>query len=267
MKNLMLFFPPFLGGTLLQVGVLERIAVPFFSFCLASSSTYIFNDILDADSDANHKKKKNRPIPAGAVSRTSAAMLGLGLAVSGVFLGIKVSNNFLILLFCYLFVSFLYSFKLKQYPIVDIFCISAGFIFRLQAGGDVFNVAVSEWLFLSVFLLALFLSTGKRVCEKRVLGENAGSHRKSLMVYSDGFLEGTMYMTGSAVLVTYTMYVISRHALIYTVPLCTFGLFRYIFLVKSGKYGDPTESLIRDRVLFGVGFVWAVMVGWGIYGR
>ncbi|MDD2337050.1 MAG: decaprenyl-phosphate phosphoribosyltransferase, partial [Geobacteraceae bacterium] len=129
-----------------------------------------------------------------------------------------------------------------------------------------FGVEISAWRFLSVFLRAIFLSTGKRLYEKNALGESAGHHRKSLESYPPGFLDGTMYMTGGAVLVTYTLYVIEHHVLIYTVPLCCFGLLRYIMRVKSGLGGDPTESLIRDVPLFVVGLLWTLMVGWGIYG-
>jgi hypothetical protein len=65
------------------------------------------------------------------------------------------------------------------------------------------------------------------------------------------------------------MYAITRHSslLLYSVPLCCFGLLRYIFRIKSGKSGDPTESLLRDIPLLIVGVVWVSMVGWGIYGR
>ena len=138
---------------------------------------------------------------------------------------------------------------------------------RLEAGGVAFTIDISEWLFLSVFLLALFLSTGKRLSEKIRLGTAAVKHRKTLNEYPEGFLEGVMYMTGAAVLVTYTMYVISRHSgmLLYTVPLCSFGLLRYILRIKSGMGGDPTESLLKDAPLLIVGALWTVMVGWGIY--
>jgi hypothetical protein len=132
----------------------------------------------------------------------------------------------------------------------------------------VMGIVVSEWLFLSVFLLSIFLSTGKRLGEKQLLGTMACNHRKVLAGYPEGFLEGTMYMTGASVLVTYSMYVILRHSplLLYSVPLCSFGLLRYILRVQSGKGGDPTEALTRDVPLLMVGFAWAVLVGWGIYG-
>jgi decaprenyl-phosphate phosphoribosyltransferase len=267
LKNLMLLFPPFLGGLIMQPGLAQKGFLPFISFCAASSSTYILNDILDSQNDAHHPAKKFRPIPSGAVNRNIALILGILLACTAITLAFLCSTTFLLLLLAYLAIIAAYSFRLKEMPVVDIFCISAGFLLRLQAGGEVFNVRISDWLFLSVFLLAVFLSTGKRLGERTMLGSGAGAHRKSLMAYPDGFLDGTMYMTGAAVLVTYTMYVISRHALIYTVPLCLFGLLRYIFLVKNGKSGDPTESLYKDKVLFVVGFSWAIMVGWSMYGR
>lgn len=267
LKNLMLLFPPFLGGTILQPGLLHKGVLPVVSFCAASSSTYILNDICDAKNDANHETKKRRPIPSGVVSRSGATVLGILLAAGSIALSLRVSTLFAVFVLAYLGISSLYSIKLKEYPVIDIFCISTGFLLRLQAGGAAFHIDISAWLFLNVFLLAIFLSTGKRLCEKQILGSEAGNHRKSLLHYPDGFLDGVMYMTGGAVLVTYTIYVIDHHVLIYSVPLCVFGLLRYIFRVKSGYGGDPTDSLLRDGPLFAVGFLWAVMVGWGIYGR
>ncbi len=265
LKNLMLFFPSFLGGELLAPGIFSKGLIPFVSFCLASSSAYVLNDILDRERDKSHPRKSKRPLPSGGVSLAEATTLNIFLLFAAVFLAVNVSSVFVAILVAYLLVSVSYSFYLKNLPIVDLFCVSTGFLFRLQAGGEAFGVQISAWLFLSVFILAIFLSTGKRLYEKNALGENAVNHRRSLESYPPGFLDGTMYMTGGAVLVTYTLYVIEHHVLIYTVPLCCFGLMRYIMRVKSGLGGDPTESLIRDVPLFVVGLLWAFMVGWGIY--
>ena len=269
LKNLMLFFPPFLGGNLLQQGLFTAGLLPFASFCLASSATYILNDIADRECDREHPKKKFRPLPSGDISVNQALLLAAIFLVAAVFLAFSISAKFLLFLLAYLLVAAAYSFYLKEYPIIDLFCISSGFLLRLLAGGEAFGVVVSEWLFLSVFLLALFLSTGKRLSEKNSLGEQAGNHRKALSGYPEGFLNGILFMTGSAVLVTYTMYVVSRHKaiLLYTVPLCCFGLLRYLLRVLSGKGGDPTESLTKDMPLLVTGLLWAFMVGWGIYGR
>jgi len=264
----MIYFPPFLGGALLLPDVAMRGLLPFFSFCMASSATYILNDIRDCDNDRHHPDKQARPLPSGRISVAGASLLALLLVCIAVSVAWTISATFLVFLIAYLLLSVAYSTCLKEYALIDIFCISAGFLLRLGAGGASFSIRISEWLFLSVFLLAIFLSTGKRLSEKNRLGSTAACHRKALVAYPEGFLEGAMYMTGGAVLVTYTMYVISRHSdlLVYTVPLCCFGLLRYILRVQAGRGGDPTESLLRDLPLFFVGLIWALMVGWGIYG-
>jgi decaprenyl-phosphate phosphoribosyltransferase len=268
LKNLMLFFPPFLGGGLLQPGMALRGLRPFAAFCLASSAIYILNDLCDRVNDGQHPKKRLRPLPSGRVSPRTAWLLSVACIIGSGLAAWGSCGEFLFYLVAYFVVSVSYSLYLKDIALVDIFCISAGFLFRLLAGGAVFGVAISEWLFLSVFLLSIFLSTGKRLGEKRHLGALAEQHRKVLVAYPKGFLEGAMYMTGGAVLVTYTMYVLTRPSglLIYTVPLCCFGLFRHMLRIQSGADGDPTESLTRDVPLFVVGLLWVVMVGWGIYG-
>lgn len=269
LKNLMLFFPLFLAGTLLPPVLALHMLVPFGAFCLASSGTYIINDVFDRDNDRHHQNKRTRPIASGKISVVAALLFATVLLTCSVLLAWNIYGTFFVFMMAYVAVSIAYSAKLKDIVLVDIFCISAGFLLRLQAGGAAFNVAISEWLFLSVFLLSVFLSTGKRFAEKQHLGDVAHHHRKALVAYPKGFLEGAMYMTGGSVLVTYTMYVISRQSpwLLYSVPLCCFGLLRYILRVQSGMGGDPTESLTRDVPLLIVGVIWVSMVGWGIYGR
>lgn len=265
LKNLMLFFPPFLGGIILKPGVLEKGVLPFAAFSLAASSTYVLNDICDRENDCHHPKKKDRPLASGEISLLQAWLLCLLLLVPALCLARAVTGTFLLQLLAYLAISVAYSTKLKEIPLVDLFCISSGFLLRLQGGGEAFGVAVSEWLFLSVFLLSLFLSTGKRLGELSALKDGAGAHRKALLSYPDGFLEGVLYLTGAAVLVTYTMYVISRHALVYTVILCCFGLLRFMLRVKAGLGGDPTDSLVKDAPLFAVSVLWVLMVCWAVY--
>ena len=215
--------------------------------------------------DVLHPVKRLRPLPSGAVSKrwlsaiaVSSGLLGFVLA----FLAVKPLIPYLLL---YGAVTIVYTKWLKNIPVVDLFCISCGFLIRLQAGGAIFNVDISEWLFLSVFFLSLFLSAGKRLSEQNLLGTDAVGHRTSLFGYSDGTLDAILQVSAATVLVTYTMYTVAHPQLVYTVPLCTFGLFRYILRVKSGNSGDPTESLLRDVPLLCVSILWALLVGWSIY--
>jgi decaprenyl-phosphate phosphoribosyltransferase len=266
LKNLLLFFPPFLGGQLLGLAQITAGFAPFAAFCLVSSAGYLFNDILDRERDGCHPEKNRRPIPSGRAGVGGAALLSGSLLIAGLALGWGHSARFLTFLLAYLLVTLAYSTLLKSFAVIDLFCISAGFLLRLEAGGAVFEVVISPWLFLSVFLLSIFLSTGKRLCEYRLLGADAADHRENLSRYPAGFLEGIMYMTGGSVLVTYAMYTLGKPKLLYSVPLCLFGLMRYMLRVQTGKGGDPTESLLRDRVLLCVGVFWTGLVGWSIYG-
>ena len=265
LKNLMIFFPPLLSGAMSHPGMAGRGILPFAAFCCASSAAYVFNDLADQERDARHPDKKNRPLPSGQVSRVTAGVLCFVLLSLSLLFSWRISPAFIGLLSVYLLVSVCYSLFLKNLPIIDIFCVSLGFVLRLYAGGAAFDIFISDWLFLTVFLLSIFLSVGKRYSERRYLGEGAGDHRRTLEVYPDGFLESAMYLSGAAVLVTYAIYAISTPLLVYTVPLCMFGLLRYLMRIKSGQSGDPTEALTRDVPLLATGMLWVLMVGWSVY--
>lgn len=264
-KNLMLFFPPFLSGALFKPGLALEGVGPFTAFCLASSATYIVNDLMDCEADSLHPRKKNRPLPAGIISPLTARILAALLFAGAVILSLQTSSTFVLLLLGYLCVTLGYSLFLKHWPIFDLFCISTGFVLRLYAGGEAFGVVISEWLFLTVFLLAMFLSLGKRASEQRSLGQRAGEHRKTLAEYPEGFLEGAMFLSGAVVLVTYAMYAINTPFLVFSVPICMFGLLRYLLRVRQGGSGDPSEALIRDVPLLVISLLWVLVVGWSVY--
>lgn len=265
LKNLMLFFPPFLAGHIYIPGDGFSGLLLFCTFCLVSSAGYILNDLLDREHDYHHPTKKLRPISSGEVSITGAILISAIMFICGLLMAASISFSCFLMLAGYAVVSTSYSFGLKKIPIVDIFCVSAGFIIRLIAGGELFHISISPWLFLTVFLLAVFLGTGKRVSELMILGDMAVKHRASLAHYPPGFMDASMYMTGAAVLVTYSMYALNKQTLIYSVPLCLFGLLRYMLRIATGKSGDPTESLLKDPWLLFVGMVWVLMVCRSVY--
>lgn len=259
----MLFFPPLFGGVLFTPEVIRGLGIPVLAFCLASSANYAFNDVLDAENDALHPTKKKRPIPAGKVSKSEALYLSGFLFVAAFASAIYTSWFFTAMLSAYVLLMCAYSLWLKHLVLLDIFCIAAGFLLRLEAGGSAAAVPVSSWLFLSVFFLAVFLSTGKRLGEKITLDDEASLHRKTLAHYPEGYLDGLMLMTGTASMLTYALYSVVHGSLIYTVPLCCLGLFRYLFLVKKGDSGDPTEALLQDNFLLGISIVWLLsIVAW-----
>lgn len=269
LKNLMIYFPSFLSGEILSLFKPSAL-LPFAAFCLASSASYIINDCKDLAHDLHHPDKKKRPIASGQISIRSGYYTVVLLLFAASIFSYSVSIEFCKYLCLYLLTSLTYTFYLKNIVLLDILGITTGFLIRLAAGGIAFAITVSNWLFLCVFLLSLFLSAGKRLSEKKHLGSESPNHRKVLAGYSSRLLESIMVLSGCSVLLTYILYIIPMHSMLmlFTVPVCVFGLFRYYFRLRKGNSsGDPTESLTRDIPLFITGLLWTAMVGWGVYGR
>jgi 4-hydroxybenzoate polyprenyltransferase len=265
LKNLMLFFPPFLAGKILGGYSLAEYFWPFLSFSLLASSSYIVNDLLDLESDRKHPAKRYRPLAAGRISRGRAACIAVFLTVVSLCLAAFFVSDLIPWLIGYFVLSVFYSTTLKKLLWVDLLAISAFFLIRLEAGGAAFDIKNTPWLYLSVFLLALFLSTGKRLSELHQLGALAGCHRMVLLRYSSTKLNILLYATSVTVLITYFMYCIIHKSLLYSVPLCAYGLYRYICRVQKGEEGDPTTALLKDPQLLTIGVSWCVLVICALY--
>ncbi|MDT8316988.1 MAG: decaprenyl-phosphate phosphoribosyltransferase [bacterium] len=266
-KNLLILFPPFFAGTIILPGTGLNTVVSLLVFSAAASCSYIINDIKDIEADRGHKLKQLRSIANGSVSVHEALIVALLLLCSSLAASFLVSPLFWAYILAYLFISISYTLFFKHIAIVDIFFISAGFVVRVMAGGEAFDVPISDWLFLTVFLVSLFLASGKRMGEMFELGDKASDHRASLAAYSRSFIEGSLWFSASAALVTYSLYTIEqKNGLFFTVPLCSFGLLRYIYIVRKGN-GDPTDVLLNDRQIMTVGLAWVLFIFFLVYVR
>jgi len=260
-KNLFLFAPPFFGGRILDKETLSLAIPAFIAFSFCANASYIINDIKDARNDSLHPRKKDRPISSGIISKKNAAMLSMFMAASSFVISYIISPVFFYFVLSYFFIQLTYSAYLKNIALADIFCIASGFVIRVLAGGAAFNVEVSLWLLVTMFMISLVLATGKRLSEFRLLTHNASEHRKSLNHYSPSFLNEILIISSSASLISYALYTVEQfHALIYTIPIVTFGLFRYIMLSKHGM-GDPTDALTRDKWLALTVVLWLLLIG------
>src|SRR5690242_20389360 len=77
-KNLAIFVGIVFAQRLLNPTSFGRAGIAFIAFCLASSSIYLFNDLLDLENDRQHPKKKLRPLAAGTLP-TSWAKVMIGV--------------------------------------------------------------------------------------------------------------------------------------------------------------------------------------------
>jgi decaprenyl-phosphate phosphoribosyltransferase len=260
-KNLFLFAAPFFGGSLFHEETVLMAFPAFIAFSLCASAAYIFNDIKDIEKDKLHSEKMKRPIASGSISRRNASIFAFSLMAPSFILSYKIAPAFFSYILLYLSIQVVYSLYLKNIALLDIFCIASGFVIRVLAGGTAFNVEVSHWLLLTMFMISIVLATGKRLGEINLLNEKAEEHRKSLIHYSTATLNEILLISASASLITYSLYTIEQfQSLVYTVPIVTLGLFRYIMLSKQGM-GDPTDALTGDKWLVLTVGLWLIVVG------
>ena len=258
----------FFGGRLLNVDDAIASVVTFFAFSFAASAIYCFNDIVDVDADRRHPVKCHRPIASGAVSVPTAyalmAVLALLSALLLFFLPQRAGETAGIVAF-YFLLNMAYCLWLKRHAIIDVCTVAFGFVLRILAGGMACDVAVSNWLVLMTFLLALFLSFAKRRDDVLRMNETGEPPRRNTIRYNITFVNQAITITGTVTLVCYIMYtvspeVVSRfHApyLYLTSIFVLVGLLRYMQLtVVDEVSGDPTKILLRDR------FTQAIVVAW-----
>jgi 4-hydroxybenzoate polyprenyltransferase len=255
-KNLILFGPLVFAYKLFAPDLLAREAVAFLAFCLASSATYLLNDVLDVVSDRQHPDKRQRPIAAGVVRPGQALALAALLAVVSLVLGFAVDVELGLAAAAYMGLMAGYSTIIKHLVILDVFAIAAGFILRAVAGALAIHVIISPWLYVCTLLLALFLGFSKRYNELLVLQDGAAGHRRSLADYTPAMLEQLTSILVASTIMAYSLYTFSAenvpasHSLMLTIPFVLYGIFRYYYLVhKKNLGGAPELVLLRDAPL------------------
>ncbi len=271
-KNLFLFVPAFFAQVFLDPELLIKLGFGFLSFGLISSGIYALNDYRDYEYDKIHPEKKNRPLAAGLVSKREA----LGFSIISSFLGIALAAllnpQFTMVCLIYLFLNLSYSFYLKDVSLMDVLIIAIGFELRVLGGGFIAEVPISPWLTLMVFLLALFIAFAKRRSDL-VLIKDPGLQRKSVGSYSLRFLDTTLSILASILVVCYVMYSQSQgwsdpkgkyH--IITSVFVLFGILRYlqISLVFENS-SQPVKLLFKDRILQFCLLGWLALNFWILY--
>ncbi len=221
-------------------------------FVLASASAYLLNDAADPELDRRHPLKRDRPVAAGIIPARLAASAGAAGAALSIGLGSLVAWPVAVVLAIYAGLQVGYSLGLKHLAIIDLLIIASGFVLRAAAGALAIDVAISPWLYLCTFLLALFLAVNKRWAETQSLGD-PGSHRPILASYGRDFLIVTTTLTSASALMAYALYTFSaenlppNHLMMLTIPIVTYGLLRYVYLILArGRRESPERLLYRD---------------------
>lgn len=275
-KNAFVLAPLVFGGRLTDVTVLDQALLAFAAFCAVASAIYLINDIADREEDRRHPSKQNRPIAAGTlpvpVAGAAFAVLVALAAAAAFYLG----AGFAVVLAIYLGLNLAYTFGLKHAVILDVLCISLGFVLRVEAGARATGITVSSWLLLCTIFLSLFLAFSKRRHEIVLLDESAAGQRKVLDHYSVAFLDPMIHVVTASSVVSYSLYAAAPETvakfgtpgLISTVPMVLYGIFRYLYLMyQRPGTKNPTEAILTDVPFLLNILVWGVAVVSIVYGN
>lgn len=234
----------------------------FAAFCAASSAAYLLNDVLDVGEDRVHPVKRQRPIAAGSVTPRvaliAATVLSAVALVDAAFVGLGV----VLLLLLFLALQAAYSLHIKHVILLDVLAIAALFVVRAAAGAVAIDVRLSPWLAVCTGLIALFLALGKRRAELADgLGEPPLS-RSVLSGYSVDLLDQLIVLVAAATVSAYSLYTFtatSSEAMMLTIPYVVYGLFRYLFLLRTSGIGEePETTTLTDKPLVVTVVLWIV---------
>ncbi|HEX4399077.1 MAG TPA: decaprenyl-phosphate phosphoribosyltransferase, partial [Trebonia sp.] len=206
-KNLLVFAAPLAAGSLGRNHGFAYGVIAMFAFACASAAVYFVNDVVDADRDRRHPVKRNRPIASGALPAQHALVLGALAVVLAIGSGLLIREPRLVAaVSVYLCLQFLYSFRLKHVPFLEMLLVASGFLLRVLGGAAATHVKPSIWFLLVCSLGALFVAIAKRYTELTSLGEDAVRHRPVMRWYRPGMLRVGQLLVGLGMLATYLMW-------------------------------------------------------------
>ena len=278
-KNLLVFVAPGAAGVLLHATVLWHAAAAFGIFCVAATGTYYLNDAIDAAADRLHPTKRFRPVAAGVVPVSLAITVGALLLAGSVGLAVPVGGwHLAVVMGSYAAVQLAYSFGLKNEPVLDLACVSAGFILRAVAGGVATSVTLSNWFLIVVSFGSLLVVTGKRSGEKEQLAngdaDDAGI-RQTLGLYTPSFLRTVRTLSAAVTVSAYCLWAFERAAQVHpghdpvwfqlTIIPFVIALLHVLRLLDSGAGAAPEELALKDHRLQLYGACWVILFAIGVY--
>jgi len=260
-KNLLIYAGIIFAAELDDPGRWIQATAAFVAYCLASSASYIYNDVRDAPHDRLHPLKRGRPIASGAVRPRRALHIAGILAALAFAIVAPLGWGSLAFMAGFLGLQVAYSLGLKNLALLDVMAISALFVIRAAAGAEAVDVPISPWLLICTALLALFLALAKRRGELVSTGSEAPG-RPVLAGYSFALVDQLVSIVAACTIVAYSLYTFEARegsAMMATIPFVVYGLFRYIQLMHREDLGEEPENvLLADLPILATIAAWAV---------
>ena len=258
-KNLLLLIPLMGAHKWTDPAKLIPVLIGIAVFSIGASSVYILNDLLDLDSDRQHRSKKFRPFATGKIPLVIGLLLAPLLLAIAVALSFVLGKQFAAVFGIYYLLTLLYSLRLKQVELLDVLVLAGLYGIRVLAGGVVADVVVSDWLLMFSLFAFLSLAFAKRFTELRTLRGQPDTKVKG-RAYVSGDIELVSSMgvgSGYLSVLVLAMYIThpSVTALYHTpqflwlaCPMLFYWISRVWLLAHRGHlHDDPILFALRDK--------------------
>lgn len=262
-KNLLVLAPLLPAADVLTADALLGVGAAFAMFCLLSSGVYLLNDVLDVENDRAHPVKRFRPIARGAVPPRTALGVSAVLLTGGLALAAARSPDLLAVGLTYVAIQVAYCVWLKREPVLELASVASGFLLRALAGAVGSEIELSPWFLLAAGFGSLFVAAGKRYAEAARGDADGVVVREVLRSYSLSYLRFVWTAAAALVMATYALWAFqvqverdSVWGMVSTVPF-VLALLRYAVNVDAGHGEEPEEIILHDRMLLGLGVLWA----------
>ena len=250
-KNLLILVPIFFSVIIPDLQMILELIILFFIFSLSASTIYIFNDIMDRNTDKFDLIKKNRPIASGLITlKDSILIILILMAIITIYLILTKNYVLNIFIISYLLINIVYTFFLKKIFFLDVCTLAIFYILRVITPVYYFNLTLSYWLILITFLSVLTVGLGKRYMDIN----NNLSNKKFVSLYTKKNLVylitiSAILLQTSYVFLLLTDYSISKYGEnFYLTGIIFFlGILRYLYSLSKLNFTDPVEIFIKDR--------------------
>ena len=233
-----------------------RLLLAIIATGIVASSNYVLNELLDAQFDALHPVKKNRPIPSGRVNKTIAVIEWLALGVLGLFLASFLGGSFFKVALSLWVMGCIYNIppvRSKDKPFVDVLSESVNNPIRLMLGWYATNIQIVApvSLLLAYWMIGAYFMAIKRFAEFRMINDPAVSaaYRKSFVYYNEErLLQSIIYYATAFGLFLGIFLIRYRMELIVAVPLIAGFMTWYMHLgLHENSPTQNPEHLYKQR--------------------
>lgn len=269
-KNVLIFLPMILAQQFSLIN-LKLSLLAFLVFGLASSIGYIFNDLLDVQSDRLSPSKKLRPFASSHLDLKDGFIIMTSLSLISIYIIMNfISNEYLFVVFGYLFLSMLYTLVIKKIIGLDILFLTSLYILRVFAGGNVTSIEVSIWLIIFCIFIFLYLSSIKRISELKIQKnqEESGHKISSVRGYLHSDLPIIQQISSSSGLISILVLALyfrssevielykNPELLMLICPILLFWIIRISICTHRGQmHEDPIIFTLKDPYSITIGTI------------